>query len=91
MPTYLYVQIHSGRHWSGAVPFLYAPGVHSGSRFFRCGDCRDSSWVPEMKTTANFILRKIKEEGSDQYSALLQSIGVAEEPAEEIQASVEAL
>lgn len=32
--------------------------------------------VPEMKTTANFILRKIKEKDPDQYSALLQSIGV---------------
>jgi len=39
--------------------------------------------VPEMKTTANFILRKIKEKDPDQYSALLQSIGEAEEPAEE--------
>ena len=35
--------------------------------------------VPEMKTTANFILRKIKEKDADQYSALLQSIGVNEE------------
>ncbi|MDO3386039.1 AAA family ATPase [Gilvimarinus sp. SDUM040013] len=32
--------------------------------------------VPEMKTTANFILRKIQEKDPDQYSALLQSIGV---------------
>lgn len=32
--------------------------------------------VPEMKTTANFILRKIEEKDPDQYSALLQSIGV---------------
>lgn len=32
--------------------------------------------VPEMKTTANFILQKIKEKDPDQYSALLQSIGV---------------
>ncbi len=31
--------------------------------------------VPEMKTTANFILRKIEEKDPDQYSALLQSIG----------------
>ena len=31
--------------------------------------------IPEMKTTANFILRKIKEKDPDQYSALLQSIG----------------
>lgn len=31
--------------------------------------------VPEMKTTANFILRKIKEKDPDQYLALLQSIG----------------
>lgn len=37
--------------------------------------------VPEMKTTANFILRKIKEKDPDQYEALLQSIGVeSEEP-----------
>jgi len=34
--------------------------------------------VPEMKTTANFILRKIKEKDPDQYSALLQSIGEQE-------------
>ena len=46
--------------------------------------------VPEMKTTANFILRKIKEKDPDQFSALLQSIGVTEEPAEEPQAVVEA-
>jgi len=45
--------------------------------------------VPEMKTTANFILRKIKEKDPDQYSALLQSIGVTEEPAEELQTMVE--
>lgn len=31
--------------------------------------------VPEMKTTADFILRKMKEQDPDQYSALLQSIG----------------
>lgn len=36
--------------------------------------------VPEMKTTANFILRKIREKDPDQYSALLQSIGAIEEP-----------
>lgn len=46
--------------------------------------------VPEMKTTANFILRKIKEKDPDQYSALLQSVGVTEEPAEELQTIVEA-
>jgi len=45
--------------------------------------------VPEMKTTANFILRKIKEKDPDQYSALLQSVGVTEEPAEELQTTVE--
>jgi len=44
--------------------------------------------VPEMKTTANFILRKIKEKDPDQYAALLQSIGVTEEPAEELQTAV---
>ena len=32
--------------------------------------------IPEMKTTASFILRKIEEKDPDQYSALLQSIGV---------------
>ena len=31
--------------------------------------------VPEMKTTAKFILRKIEEKDPDQYLALLQSIG----------------
>lgn len=46
--------------------------------------------VPEMKSTANFILRKIKEKDSDQYSALLQSIGVTDEPIEEPQTAVEA-
>ncbi|ERS04657.1 hypothetical protein Q672_14085 [Marinobacter sp. EVN1] len=46
--------------------------------------------VPEMKTTANFILRKIKEKDPDQYAALLQSIGVTEEPIEEPQTAVEA-
>lgn len=45
--------------------------------------------VPEMKTTANFILRKIKEKDPDQYAALLQSIGVTEEPIEEPQAAAE--
>lgn len=35
--------------------------------------------VPEMKTTAIFILRKIKEKDPEQYAALLDSIGVAEE------------
>lgn len=34
--------------------------------------------VPEMKTTANFILLKIKEKDRDQYLALLQSIGADE-------------
>ncbi len=32
--------------------------------------------VPEMKTSATFILQKIKDKDPDQYSALLQSIGV---------------
>ncbi|MDA7742373.1 AAA family ATPase [Francisellaceae bacterium] len=45
--------------------------------------------VPEMKTTANFILRKIKEKDPDQYSALLQSIGVTEESTEETQTAAE--
>ncbi len=34
--------------------------------------------VPEMTTTANFILQKIREKDPDQYSALLQSIGIEE-------------
>lgn len=46
--------------------------------------------VPEMKTTANFILRKIKEKDPDQYAALLQSIGVSEELIEEPQSAVDA-
>lgn len=41
--------------------------------------------VPEMNTTANFILRKIKEKDPDQNSALIQSIEVTEELAEELQ------
>ncbi|MCH6199724.1 AAA family ATPase [Aquiflexum sp. LQ15W] len=32
--------------------------------------------IPEMKKTANFILRKIKEKDNDQYEALLISIGI---------------
>ncbi|CCO21988.1 AAA family ATPase [Maridesulfovibrio hydrothermalis] len=35
--------------------------------------------VPEMTTTANFILQKIREKDLDQYSALLKSIGVKDE------------
>lgn len=35
--------------------------------------------VPEMKKTAEFILKKIEEKDPDQYSALLQSIGVNED------------
>ena len=45
--------------------------------------------IPEMNTTANFILRKIKEKDPDQYSDLLQSIGVTEESAEEPKTAVE--
>lgn len=45
--------------------------------------------VPEMKTIANFILRKIKEKDPDQYSALLQSIGEDDESLEVPQNSVE--
>jgi wobble nucleotide-excising tRNase len=41
--------------------------------------------VPEMKTAAEFILKKIKEKDIDQYNALLQSIGEQPEaiPSEE--------
>lgn len=46
--------------------------------------------VREMKTTANFILRKPKEKDPYQYSALLQSIGVDEEPVQEALQVVEA-
>jgi len=46
--------------------------------------------VPEMKTVAQLIVSKIKEKDPDQYAALLQSIGVTEEPAEELQIIVEA-
>ncbi len=45
--------------------------------------------VPEMKTTAKFILQKIEEKDPDQYSALLQSIDVAEESDEETQNAVD--
>jgi wobble nucleotide-excising tRNase len=45
--------------------------------------------VPEMQTAAKLILQKIEERDPNQYSALLQSIGVTEEPAEEPQAAVE--
>jgi hypothetical protein len=31
--------------------------------------------IPEMKKTADFILRKIREKDNDQYEALLISIG----------------
>lgn len=46
--------------------------------------------VPEMQTAAKLILQKIKERDPNQYSALLQSIGVTEEPTEEPQTVVEA-
>lgn len=39
--------------------------------------------VPEMKTTAQFILKKIEEKDPNQYSALCQSINVSEEPVTE--------
>jgi len=39
--------------------------------------------VPEMKTTAKFILQKIKEKDPDQYSALLYSIHLEEKTVEE--------
>jgi len=42
------------------------------------------------KTTANFILWKIEAKDPDQYSALLQSRGVNEEPVEDAQTAVEA-
>jgi wobble nucleotide-excising tRNase len=45
--------------------------------------------VPEMQTAAKLILQKIEERDRNQYSALLQSIGVTEEPAEELQTLVE--
>lgn len=35
--------------------------------------------VPEMKSTAKFILQKIKESDADQYSAFLESIDISEE------------
>ncbi|MCP3944148.1 MAG: AAA family ATPase [Desulfobacteraceae bacterium] len=40
--------------------------------------------VPEMKTTACFILQKICEKDPDQYSALLQSIGIENENSEKL-------
>ncbi len=46
--------------------------------------------ISEMKKIAGFILQKIEENDPDQYSALLQSIDVTEEPAEESQTVVEA-
>lgn len=45
--------------------------------------------VPEMKGASSFILKKIKEKDPDQYFALLQSIGVEEEPALELSAIAE--
>ncbi len=44
--------------------------------------------VPEMKTAANFILRKIKEKDPDQYAALLQSIGATGETTEAFEPAV---
>ncbi|MCW8966284.1 MAG: AAA family ATPase, partial [Candidatus Pacearchaeota archaeon] len=38
--------------------------------------------VPEMKMTANFIIKKIQEKDPEQYEALLQSIGVEAESSE---------
>ena len=45
--------------------------------------------VPEMQTAAKSILERIKNKDPDQYSALLQSIGLTEEPVEEPQTAVE--
>jgi wobble nucleotide-excising tRNase len=45
--------------------------------------------VPEMQTAAKLILQKIEERDRNQYSALLQSIGVTEEAAESLQTVVE--
>ena len=44
--------------------------------------------VPEMKATAKFILKKIKEKDPEQYFALLKSIGVEEESHEESNVNV---
>lgn len=38
--------------------------------------------VPEMKTTASYILQKISEKDPDQYNALLQSIGILPDDSE---------
>lgn len=46
--------------------------------------------VPEMQTAAKSIMERIKNKDPDQYSALLKSIGVTEEPAEVLQTAVEA-
>lgn len=42
--------------------------------------------VPEMKSTAQFILNKIREKDIDQYNALLSSIGVSAESSSPIEA-----
>ena len=42
--------------------------------------------VPEMKSTAQFILNKIREKDIDQYNALLSSIGVNSEDSSSIEA-----
>jgi wobble nucleotide-excising tRNase len=73
------------------IPALFTDRVNNEYSHLCGGFERGASpiEVPEMKTVARQIVSKIKEKDPDQYSALLQSIGVTEEPAEEPQATVE--
>lgn len=73
------------------IPALFTDRVNNEYSHLCGGFERGASpiEVPEMKTVARQIVSKIKEKDPDQYSALLQSIGVTEEPAEEPQAAVE--
>jgi len=73
------------------IPALFTERVNNEYSHLCGGFERGASpiEVPEMKTVARQIVSKIKEKDPDQYSALLQSIGVTEEPDEEPQAAVE--
>jgi wobble nucleotide-excising tRNase len=72
------------------IPALFTDRVNNEYSHLCGGFERGASpiEVPEMKTVARQIVSKIKEKDPDQYSALLQSIGVTVEPAEELQTKV---
>ncbi len=68
-----------------SIPTIFTDRINNEYSHLSGGFERGASPVeiPEMKTVAQQILSKI-EEDSEQYAALLQSIGVEEEPSEEL-------